>query len=68
MTLGLWEIREIKQALLVFCKENELELDDQNALMAAQQLLRFAQQRSATSEQLLRQLRSKNAELFQEAS
>jgi hypothetical protein len=68
MTLGLWEIREIKQALIAFCEENELELDDQNALMAAQQLLRFAQQQSATSEQLLSQLRSTSAELFQEAS
>lgn len=68
MTLGLWEIREIKQALITFCEENELELDDQNALMAAQQLLRFAQQQSATSEQLLSQLRSTSAELFQEAS
>jgi len=68
MTLGLWEIREIKQALIAFCEENELELDDQNALMAAQQLLRFAQQRSATSEQLLSQLRLASAELFQEAS
>jgi len=68
MTLGLWEIREIKQALIVFCKENELELDDQNAITAAQRLLRFAEQRSATSEQLLRQLRVENAELFQEAS
>lgn len=68
MTLGLWEIREIKQALIAFCEENELELDDQNALMAAQQLLRFAQQRSASSEQLLSQLRLASAELFQEAS
>ncbi|SCY74292.1 hypothetical protein [Rhizobium sp. NFACC06-2] len=68
MTLGLWEIREIKQALIAFCEENELELDHQNALMAAQQLLRFAQQRSATSEQLLSQLRLASAELFQEAS
>lgn len=68
MTLGLWEIREIKQALVIFCKENELELDDQNALTAAQQLMRFAQQRSATSEQLLRQLRSHNTDLSQEAS
>ncbi|MES5048260.1 hypothetical protein ABVB72_23695 [Rhizobium nepotum] len=68
MTLGLWEIREIKQALITFCRENELELDDQSALTAAQQLLRFAQQRSATSEQLLRQLRAQNADLFQEAS
>ncbi|UXT84573.1 hypothetical protein [Agrobacterium tumefaciens] len=68
MTLGLWEIREIKQALVIFCKENELELDDQNALTAAQQLMRFAQQRPATSEQLLRQLRSHNADLSGEAS
>ncbi|MFB4374998.1 hypothetical protein RAC92_15660 [Agrobacterium sp. CR_3] len=68
MTLGLLEIREVKQALIIFCKENELELGDQNALTAAQRLLRFAQQRSATSEQLLGQLRAENAELFQEAS
>lgn len=68
MTLGLWEIREIKQALIAFCEENELELEDQNALMAAQQLLRFAQQQSATSEQLLSQLRLASADLFQEVS
>ncbi|MBW9070157.1 hypothetical protein [Agrobacterium pusense] len=68
MTLGLWEIREVKQALLVFCKENELELDDQGALTAARQLMRFAQQRSATSEQLLHQLYTHNAGLSQEAS
>lgn len=68
MTLGLWEIREIKQALIIFCKENELEFDDQRALTAAQQLLRFAQQRSGTSEQLLRQLRSENSGLSQKAS
>ncbi|TWB08758.1 hypothetical protein FBZ99_11864 [Rhizobium sp. ERR 1071] len=68
MTLGLWEIRELKRALIIFCTENELELDDRNALTAAHQLLRFAQQRSSTSEQLLRQLRSQNVELFQKAS
>ncbi|MBY5377365.1 hypothetical protein [Rhizobium leguminosarum] len=68
MTLGLWEIREIKQALIIFCRENELELNDRSALMAAQQLMRFAQQRSATSEQLLRQLRSQHADLAQDAS
>ncbi|OED00757.1 hypothetical protein [Rhizobium sp. YK2] len=68
MTLGLWEIRQIKQALVIFCKDNELEFGDRNALTAAQQLMRFAQQRSTTSEQLLRQLRSHNADLWQEAS
>jgi hypothetical protein len=68
MTFGLWEIREIKQALIIFCRENELELNDRSALMAAQQLMRFAQQRSATSEQLLRQLRSQHADLAQDAS
>lgn len=68
MTLGLWEIREIKQALLIFCRENELELDDPSALTAAHQLLQFSQQRPATSEQLLRQLRCQNADLSQDAS
>jgi len=68
MTLGLWEIRQIKQALVIFCKDNELEFGDRNALTAAQQLMRFAQQRPTTSEQLLRQLRSHNADLWREAS
>ena len=68
MTLGLWDIRQIKQALIVFCEENDLEFNDQSALTAAQQLMLFAQQQSATSEQLLRQLRSHNVDLSQQAS
>ncbi|WP_025591245.1 hypothetical protein [Agrobacterium tumefaciens] len=68
MTLGLWEIREMKQALLIFCRDNELELGDQSAVKAAELLQRYAQQQSATSEQLLRQLHTQNLDLFQKAS
>ncbi|MBX4958284.1 hypothetical protein [Rhizobium lentis] len=56
MSLGLWQLREAKRALTIFCDDNNLNLNDDVALRAAQQLLQLAQERSGTSEQLLRHL------------
>ncbi|MBX5056443.1 hypothetical protein HJB61_27795 [Rhizobium lentis] len=56
MSLGLWQLREAKRALTIFCDDNNLSLNDDVALRAAQQLLQLAQERSGTSEQLLRHL------------
>lgn len=60
MQIGLWELRELKRALATFCDDNKLELGDEIALKAAQQLLQFAQQGAQSSDQLLRQLRSQD--------
>ncbi|WP_064681370.1 hypothetical protein [Rhizobium bangladeshense] len=60
MSLGLWQLREAKRALTIFCEDNNLSLNDEAALKAAQQLLQVAQQRSGTSDQLLRHLRNDN--------
>lgn len=62
MSLGLWQLREVKRALIIFCDDNKLELGDAVALKAAQQLLEAAQQRSGTSDQLLRHLRTQNTD------
>lgn len=63
MSLGLWQLREVKRALIIFCDDNKLELGDAVALKAAQELLEAAQQCSGTSDQLLRHLRTQNTDM-----
>ncbi|WP_281408629.1 hypothetical protein [Rhizobium tropici] len=42
MSFGLWRFREAKRALTIFCEDNNLDLDDDVAIRAAQQLLQVA--------------------------
>lgn len=58
MSIGFSQLREVKLALTTFCDDNNLRLDDEDALKAAHELLRYARQRAATSDQLLHHLRS----------
>lgn len=61
MSLGLWQLREAKRALTIFCEDNNLAFNDDVALRAAHELLRIAQQRPGTTQQLLRHLEEDTA-------
>jgi hypothetical protein len=58
MSIGFSQLREVKRALTTFCDDNNLRLNDEDALKAAHELLRYAQQSAVTSDQLLHHLRS----------
>lgn len=57
MSIELWQLREVKRALITYCNDNQLDLGDEIALEAANRLLRFAREPSVNSDRLLRRLR-----------
>lgn len=57
MPIEIWELREVKRALIKYCADNQLDLGDAVALEAANRLLRLAREPSVSSDRLLRKLR-----------
>lgn len=57
MRFEMWQMVEIKKALSVFCNNNGLELDDEMALRAADDLLKIAQQGVEGSDMMLSSLK-----------